>query len=112
MNFLKKLFFISLFAIFLSGCQFLGVRKVVTADLAQEKFLELDFQYREILSSEIENNDLNKLQRKYQNLYTDSDAILFSESPDKKLTKKERTLLLDLKQKISKRSKILDDLKN
>lgn len=111
MKFFKTLFFISLLSVFLSGCQFLGIRKA-TADSAQEKFIELENQYRNLLAFSIESSNLEKLQKKYRQLSTESENILLSESPEKKLSQREKKILNRLKEQSSKRIRVLEDLKD
>lgn len=112
MKFFKTLFFISLLSIFLSGCQLLGIRKKTSAEIAQEKFIELENQYRDLLSFRIELQNLEELQKKYGLLLTESENILLSDSSEIKLSRKERSSLLKLNRQIARRSGILEDLKD
>lgn len=74
--------------------------------------MSLENQYEELLSFQIELEKLELLQEKYQKLSQESHTILLSESPEKKLSKKERTLLTTLINNIYRRIKILEDLKD
>ncbi|MGL5542091.1 MAG: hypothetical protein ACRDB2_01920 [Fusobacteriaceae bacterium] len=112
MKFFKTLFFISLLSIFLSGCQLLGIRKKTSTEIAQEKFIELENQYKDLLSFRIELQNLEELQKKYGLLLTESENILLSDSSEIKLSRKERLSLLKLNRQIARRSGILEDLKD
>lgn len=112
MKFFKTLFSIFIISIFLTSCGALEIKEKTPVEIAQEKFINLETQYEELLSFYIELENLKALQKEYEYLSLESHHILFSEYSEIKLNKKEKTILLTLNNSISKRMKILKDLKD
>ncbi|MGL5099711.1 MAG: hypothetical protein ACRC6B_06710, partial [Fusobacteriaceae bacterium] len=68
MKFFKNLFLVSLLSIFLSGCQLLGLREKTPVQMAQEKFINLENEYRNLLAFSIVSENLEEIQKKYGQL--------------------------------------------